>query len=119
MPGLPQLLALAHRCSLPLSVGSDLHFPPIPIFWPFLLHSLTVHDTVLGAMEKSGTCDCRLYPQGPSHALFEVKSPSNHSAEPERDGEIRHVWGWGWGWGMKSLEFRREKIFAQPPRRKE
>lgn len=46
-------LALAHRCSLPLSVGSDLHFLLVPFFLPFLLHSLTVHNTVFDAREES------------------------------------------------------------------
>lgn len=67
-------LALAHRCSLPLSVGSDLHFLLVPFFLPFLLHSLTVHNTVSDAREESEAGECHLYLQGPSYTLFGVKS---------------------------------------------
>lgn len=40
-PGSGSCMQLASQC------GVRFAFPLIPIFWPFLLYSLTVHDTVI------------------------------------------------------------------------
>lgn len=48
-PGCCSSVQLASQC------GVRFAFSPIPIFWSFLLHSLTVHDTVLDATEELKT----------------------------------------------------------------
>lgn len=66
-PGSCTSVQLASQC------GVRFAFPPSPIFLLFLLHSLTVHNTVFDARGESETGDCHLYLQGPSHTLLEVK----------------------------------------------
>jgi hypothetical protein len=66
-PGCCTSVQLASQCEIRFA------FPPSPIFLPFLLHSLTVHNTVFDAREESETGDCHLYLQGPSQPRFGVR----------------------------------------------